>query len=206
MDHLFDKVKSLFKKDNRSPEELIRDARSKLLRSREEYLNTIDGELRNIRYNRDNQVRDTDDEHSMMVIKKALYGISLIDQTEKKLNEEQSVKKVFNAMNITTEALNLVNQAMKKGLKPNESSFVKAIDKFGIAKEEDRALLETLFEQVDDVDGLIDDEAVKRLVRDETELSRIERNKIYEYTLDTAGKIFEDEGLMESLGPYDPTV
>ena len=141
MENMFDKIKALFRKDERDPEEILHEARIRLLESRKEYLNIIDTELRNIRYNRDHAVRDTDDEHSMTVIKNALFGVSLIDRTQRKLNEAHTVKQLFNAMNITTEALNLVNRAMKKSPSPGGRSFVSAVDRFKTSSDRDRELL-----------------------------------------------------------------
>ncbi len=205
MDGMFNKLKSVFQRDKRSADELLMDAKVKLITSRNEYLSAIDRELRNLRYNMANNIQNQENDHSRQVIKKALFGISLIDQAERELTESHSFKQLFNAMNITTDALNLINRAEKKRPIPDEDSFIKAAGKYKFSRDTDRERLEELFDQLEDYDSMVSDEAVNRLVMNSSEFSRIEREKVYDFTSDF-GSIFQDEAFLESCERYDPNI
>ena len=131
--------------------------------------------------------------------------ISLIDQAERELTESHSFKQLFNAMNITTDALNLINRAEKKRPIPDEDSFIKAAGKYKFSRDTDRERLEELFDQLEDYDSMVSDEAVNRLVMNSSEFSRIEREKVYDFTSDF-GSIFQDEAFLESCERYDPNI
>ena len=206
MENILNKVKSIFKKDQRSPEEMMLEAKIKLNTAREDYLNVIDKELRNLRYNKANHIGGSENDHSMLVIKKALFGISLIDRTMRELNSTRTLKQLFNALNITTEAMKILNKAEKYSPVPNEKALMKAIDRFSISRDSDRERLEGLFNELEDADTLVSDEAVERLVKDDHELGRIQREKVLSYTADTFGTIFDDSEFMESFEPYDPGI
>ena len=154
--------KNMMKEKKKTPQQLVLDARMKLDEATRKYLNVIDIEVRNVRHARKNTKNKSAEAKSMLKIKNAYYGLSIIENTRIRLVDIQTSEELYSAMNALTTAIQKVNRVNQKSAKPNTSKFIKENEKMGRGIESEMDTLTNMYDRVESIDDLVSNEVVEK--------------------------------------------
>lgn len=159
--------KNMMKEKKKTPQQLVLDARMKLDEATRKYLNVIDIEVRNVRHARKNTKNKSAEAKSMLKIKNAYYGLSIIENTRIRLVDIQTSEELYSAMNALTTAIQKVNRVNQKSAKPNTSKFIKENEKMGRGIESEMDTLTNMYDRVESIDDLVSNEVVEKIINGE---------------------------------------
>ena len=159
--------KNMMKEKKKTPQQQVLDARMKLDEATRKYLNVIDMEARNVRHARKNTKNKTAEAKSMLKIKNAYYGLSIIENTRIRLVDIQTTEELYSAMNDLTEAIQKVNRVNQKSPKPKTNQFVRENEKMGRGIENETDILTNMYDKVESIDDLVSNEVVEKIINGE---------------------------------------
>ena len=159
--------KKIMQEKKKTSQDLILDARIKLDEATRKNLNVIDMEVRNIRHNRKHNYNKTGEMKSIIKVKNAYYGLSIIENTRRRLVDIQTSEELYSAMNDLTEAIQKENRVNTKSIKPRTNKFVKEQGKMEKGIENEIERMSNMYSKIDSIDDLVSNDVVEKIIKGE---------------------------------------
>ena len=143
--------------------ELRMKANISLDKAEKEYRTVILMRLADLRYNKEHNI-SKNNELSYMLIKKAYYGIHLVNSTRNRMADMSSVEEFYKAMNDTTRAFRSINRYDSKSPNPHILGYRIASQKMDYTDAHSKEALHDLLTPIEDINQCVTDDLVEKLV------------------------------------------
>lgn len=145
-------------------DELMADAKVWLEKARNKYMNVISEGVKTLRYYRANNISGDKQDRVITSIKKAYYGISIVDNTKQRLAQASTEKELFSAMNATTKALGYIYRADIKSEKPKQWWYDFLSKRTAKRNEKDIKRIDEMLDSIENINNCVDTSIVEKLV------------------------------------------